>query len=105
MKAIVVFMVSWLVFAVIANDYPLKAGSKKDCCLGMGKDTPCPHQKQNCDHESCNASICHSNLGFIAISSLPVKLFIPLMKKGKVNNNLNRNLPDYSAYFWHPPKV
>lgn len=107
MKAMIVFMVSWLVFVsvLVGISHPVQAVGKKDCCLYMGKGTSCPHQKQNCGHGLCNTSICCSYFGFMAVSSLPVKVCIPFVKSEVINRYLNRNLPMYSDNFWHPPQV
>lgn len=101
----VVFMVSWLLFVLAENNYLLQAESKKDCCLNVGKDMSCPHEKPHCAHRQCDANICQSNLGLTAITPLPLKVSIPLLKRAFVYIYINRNLSDYSANFWHPPQV
>lgn len=107
MKALATFMVISMVFVSAFAGYNQASQTviKEDCCLRMGKDTPCPHQKKNCGHGLCTTSLCNNLRGFTAVNQLTLKVFIPSLVKKMFDKYLARNLSDYSVTPWHPPQV
>ncbi|WP_316748174.1 hypothetical protein [Pedobacter gandavensis] len=107
MKALATFMVISMVFVSAFAEYNQASQTviKEDCCLRMGKDMPCPHQKQNCSRDLCTGSVCNNLRGLTAIATLTVKVFIPSLEKNMFNKHLAKKLSDYSVTFWHPPQV